>query len=477
MRIPADVTPLRDVTSAPEGNGATTADRPIVADDPWVDLPSYPTAIMDNVAGYEGGLAYSFGGTEAGTGATAASFVYDPSALTWEPIADMPEGRQKPAAAFIGGVFVVAGGWGESGDPVEDTAIYDPASDSWTTAAANPSPYAASGTAVLDGQLYAVGGCSSDACGSTDVLRYDPASDSWEQLADYPEDTSWTACGGIGGQVVCAGGTTDAGASTATYAYDPGADSWTQLSDMPVDQWGSSYWAANDQLVVAGGAAEGSTVITNEVYAFDPAADTWSQLPSANNALYRGAGTCGLYKIGGSEGNFAATDSAELLPGYDQCGKPANVQWLKATPKTAELAPGESTTVEVTMNSRRLTQPGRYTAQLSVGEDTPFSVKPVTVVLKATAPATWGRLGGVVRGVACDGTAAPLAGATVDITRGADFTLTTDADGGFAVWMPGRARERQVVAAKDGYRPEVRMVTIDEGGQRDLRLRLQKAGC
>ncbi len=476
VRIPADVTPLQDVSSAPDGSGATTADRPVVADEPWVDLPSYPSPIMDNVAGYHGGLAYSFGGTEAGMGATAASYVYDPAALTWEPIADMPEGRQKPAAAFVDGVFVVTGGWGESGDPVAGTASYDPASDSWSTGADNPAPYAASGTAVLDGKLYAVGGCT-DVCGATDVLRYDPQADAWEQLADYPEDTAWTACGGIGGQVLCAGGLSEAGTSTATYAYDPGADSWTPVADMPVDLWGSSYWAANDQLVVAGGAVDGSTAITNEVYAYDPAADAWTQLPSANNALYRGAGTCGLYKIGGSEGNFASTDSAELLPGYDQCGRPADVPWLRARPAAAELAPGESTTVTVTMNSRRLTQPGRYTARLVVGDDTPFSVAPLTVVLTANAPATWGRLGGLVRGVACDGTAAPLAGATVDVSRGAAYTLTTDADGVFAVWMPGSDTARQVIVAKDGYRPQVREVEIGEGGEQFLRPRLQKAGC
>ena len=165
----------------------------------------------------------------------------------------------------------------------------------------------ASGQAVLDGKLYTVGGCTTADClpMSNAVAAYDVASDSWQELADYPDSVAFASCGGIDGQVYCTGGNDGNAASTATYAYDPSADSWSPVADAPVDLWASASASAGGTLVVTGGVQGGA--ITNAAFAYDPASDSWTDLPNSNVARYRGGAACGFYKVGGSEGSFAAT--------------------------------------------------------------------------------------------------------------------------------------------------------------------------
>ena len=80
--------------------------------------------------------------------------------------------------------------------------------------------------------------------------------------------------------------------------------------------------------------------MTNEGYEYDPAGNSWTDLPAANDAEYRGGGSCGMYKIGGSTGGFNPTPFSEVLPGFDQCGGGADVPWLSEDPASFDVAPG-----------------------------------------------------------------------------------------------------------------------------------------
>ena len=249
---------------------------------------------------------------------------------------------------------------------------YDPSSDSWAQKADLPEDISATSTAVLDGQLYVVGGCTTGNCAptSSQVYRYDPAGDSWTAVADYPEKVAFTACAGIAGEVVCAGGVNaDTNASTAhAYAYDPGSDSWTQVADMPADLWAAAASGAGDKLQVSSGVVDNGAAVTNEGYEYDPAGNSWSDLPAANDAEYRGGGSCGMYKIGGSTGGFSPTPFSEVLPGYDQCGSSADVPWLSEDPASFDVAPGQTVTVTVGMDASQVDQPGTYAAKLTAGD-------------------------------------------------------------------------------------------------------------
>jgi hypothetical protein len=102
------------------------------------------------------------------------------------------------------------------------------------------------------------------------------------------------------------------------------------------NDWAGVTSAANGKLQVSSGVINNSLAVTNEGWEYDPASDSWADLPAANNAEYRGGGSCGMYKIGGSTGGFGPTPFSEVLPGYDQCGGGADVPWLSEDPASYE---------------------------------------------------------------------------------------------------------------------------------------------
>ncbi|MBO0871722.1 MAG: carboxypeptidase regulatory-like domain-containing protein, partial [Micromonosporaceae bacterium] len=357
-----------------------------------------------------------------------------------------------------------------------------PGTDSWSPVADMLFGVSAAGVAVLDGKIYVVGGCRGDcAPSSTSTQVYDPASDTWTQAADYPTPVTFESCAGIAGELVCAGGlNANTGQSLrSTYVYNPGSDTWTQTADMPVALWGSAYGGANDKLQVATGTT--GSAQTNQAFEYDPSANAWSALPNANNTLYRGGGACGMYQVGGGTSNGIGVTPrpfAEVLPGYDQCGTGDVLPWLKESSTEFDLAPGQSTTVTVTADSSTVPQPGAYTGRLVLTTDTPYRFAPIGVTMQVNPPKVWGLLSGTVA-AAADGS--PIAGATVQITGAhggtgvVTFTVKTDAQGYYQLWLDSRYDPLQVIAAKDGYQPLGVTVKVKQGATLTTDFALKKS--
>lgn len=426
---------------------------------PWTDIANYPATVMDNRVVNLDGKIYSIAGGN-GSASTANSYVYDPATLAWTAIAPLPGARNAITVGVVGGKIIASSGWGPSG-PDAATWSYDPAANAWTAVAANPAPRAAAGQAVLDGKLYAVGGCTTASCTpmSNTVVRYDAATDSWQTLANYPKSVAFASCGAIDGQLYCAGGNDGSTSQKSAYVYDPGADSWSPIADTPADHWAASYAVAGGKLMVVGGVQAGA--VTNAGFAYDPAAGTWSALPNANTPRYRGGAACGFYKVGGASGGFTATTNSEALPGLEDCAEAsADVSWMSIDKTEATLAPGASTTVKVTLTAS-VDQPGTYSGQVSIGENTPYSVAPVAVTMNVTPPKTWSKLQGTVTGVSSSGVSAALPGATVQVDSWAQsYTFITDKEGKYAYWLDRRNNPLTLIAAKDGYRPQTRMTRL-----------------
>jgi len=323
--------------------------------------------------------------------------------------------------------------------------------------AANPAPRAAAGQAVLDGKLYAVGGCTTSGClpMSNTVVRYDAAANTWETLANYPQSVAFASCGAIDGKLYCAGGNDGTNSLKSAYVYDPGADSWTAIADAPSDHWAASYAVAGGKLLVVGGVQAGA--VTNAGFSYDPASDSWTALPNANLPRYRGGAACGFYKIGGSSGAFNATADSEALPGLEDCTESsADVSWMSLDKTEATLAPGQSTTVKVTLTAS-VDQPGTYSGAVTIGENTPYTVPAVGVTMNVTPPTTWSKLQGTVTGVSSSGASAALPGAIVQVDSWAQsYTFITDKDGKYAYWLDRRNNPLTLIAAKDGYKPQTR---------------------
>ncbi|MGH3509944.1 MAG: carboxypeptidase regulatory-like domain-containing protein [Nocardioidaceae bacterium] len=452
------------------------------ADPPWTSIADLPAPTMDNAVAYNDGEVYSVGGV-AGTATTAAGYVYDPSVGSWASIADAPAALEKPSAEFVNGDLYLLGGWDASGNSVSTVYKYDPGADSWSQVADMPAQLTAPGTAVLDGQLYVVGGCTTGNCspGSKKVFSYDPGTDSWTQHADYPMTDAWMACAGLSGQVVCAGGSSPDTQEefASTYSYDPGSDSWTAGADMPYPDWAMVSAGSGGKLQVADGVSGGLT--TNQASEYDPSTDSWAALPNANTALYRSGGSCGLYMIGGSSGGFTPVAESEVLPGYDQCAAGADVPWLSEDPGEFDVAPGQSVTVTVTMDASQVSQPGDYLGKVLVGTDSPYQVSPVTATMHVNPPRSWGKVRGTVVNAAGD----PISGVTVQLCTmfnrvsgscgPVTYTLKTDQSGYYQLWLSAGYSPLEVIAAKDGYQPALKLATIKKGATTTVNFTLNKS--
>ncbi|MFI6830439.1 S8 family serine peptidase [Kribbella sp. NPDC050241] len=438
----------------------TAAANPLAA--PWADIADYPATVMDNRVVNLDGKIYSIAGGN-GSVSSANSYVYDPATMAWTAIAPLPAARNAITVGVVGGKIIASSGWAAAG-PDPATWAYDPAANAWSALAANPAPRAAAGQAVLDGKLYAVGGCTTSAClpMSNTVVRYDAAANSWETLANYPKSVAFASCGAIDGKLYCAGGNDGVNSLKSAYVFDPGANSWTAIPDAPADHWAASYAVASGKLLVVGGVQAGA--VTNAGFAYDPAADSWSALPNSNLPRYRGGAACGFYKIGGSSGGFTATVDSEALPGLEGCSESsADVSWMSIDKTEAQLAPGQSTTVKVTLDAN-VDQPGTYSGQVTIGENTPYSVPAVDVTMNVTPPTTWSKLQGTVTGVSSSGASAPLPGAIVEVDSWAQsYTFITDKDGNYAYWLDRRNNPLTLIAAKDGYKPQTRTARLLAG--------------
>ncbi|GAA1740630.1 hypothetical protein GCM10009809_40210 [Isoptericola hypogeus] len=468
LDVPVSLAAGGEPTNAPAENGPAAA--------PWTTVASYPQKIMDNGVVTLDGKIYSLGGG-SGSGVTGKMWRYDPATLAWTPAASLPAARNAMTVGVVNGQIVAASGWADGG-PSPRTWLYDPGSDAWSTAADNPAPRAAAGQAVLDGRLYAIGGCTSSGCTPTSrtVVAYDPATDTWESLADYPLSVAFASCGALDGQVVCTGGSDGSAATQHTYSYAPDEDAWTRVADAPTDTWAAGYAVANGRLIVAGGVQGGA--VTNAVHAYDPASSSWSALPNANTARYRGGAACGFYQVGGASGATNATETSEMLPGFGECTVDASdVEWLKIDRTGMSLEPGDSVTVQVSMRSQ-VEQPGTYTSSIWIQEDTPYAKPAMPVTMRVTPPSTWGKLAGVVRGVACDGAATSLEGATVAVNSDKSaWTFATGVDGSYAYWMDRRNNPLSVVAAKDGYRSQGAAAALRGKVETTVSFDLEQVGC
>jgi N-acetylneuraminic acid mutarotase len=458
---------------SPVARPSSTA-PPSPDDAPWTNIADYPSATMDNLVAYHDGLTYSVAGVVGGA-VSGAGFVYDPQARSWNQIAALPEPREAAQGDFIGNALYVAGGWDLTGADASSTYAYDPDLDTWTKRADLPVAVSAGGAATLDGKLYVVGGCTGPYCApaSSAVYSYDPASDTWTRHADYPRALAFLGCAALGTHLVCAGGSDpDTGSSVAdTYSYDPASNTWSRAADLPYRSWGGAYAGADGKLQVFGGVA--NDLVTNQAAQYDPASDTWSALPNANNAVYRGGGSCGLYSVGGASGSFNGTAVAELLPGYDDCTGPTDVAWLSESATSFDIPPGHSRTVPMSVDSRGFIQPGQWSARLVIATDTPYDVQPLDVRLQVDPPHTWGRLQGTVT----DTDRNPIRGATVEICRAGKPSCTsvhTDRNGHYQLWLDEHASPVQVSVSAAGYQRQSAIETIRGGMTTTADFRLAK---
>ncbi len=114
---------------------------------------------------------------------------------------------------------------------------------------------------------------------------------------------------------------------------------------------------------------------------------------------------------------------------------PADVPWLSEDPIAGSVPIDGSLPVNIMFDASPeagVTEPGAYSAELTLNGDPKLRV-PVSMLVEA--PSDWGHLEGTIIGLGyCDQNPATLEGAMVEIVGGP--TLTTDANGYYATWLP-----------------------------------------
>jgi len=114
--------------------------------------------------------------------------------------------------------------------------------------------------------------------------------------------------------------------------------------------------------------------------------------------------------------------------------------FLNLAPDGGSLAVGETRRLNATFDARSVAQPGDYEVQLRVAGNTPYAwaLGDVTAKIHVTAPASWGRVVGTVRGLGhCDANprVMPDAAITIADRNGTTHATTSDADGHYAYWL------------------------------------------
>ncbi|MGW4487163.1 Kelch repeat-containing protein, partial [Amycolatopsis sp. NPDC004368] len=439
----------------------------------WQPMANVPEFTYEGAIGGYQGKVYSVGGMPAHQlYPSARSYVYDPVTAEWSSIADLPQPVKESAAAFLNGAFYVVGGVGKT-SVLATTYAYHPETNSWSRLADLPTKIYNATATTLGGKLYVVGGCGND-CGTgllKSVYAYDPVHNTWSAQPDYPEAQSDAGCAGIHGEIVCAGGMLGLFDNIkSTYVFKPGTAAWTKVADAPYEVGQMAYSGANGRLQLAGGETGngklntpvGETARTVE---YDPVSDKWSSLPDLPNAYYDGGrGACALYQIGSL---VPALRTTQMLPGYDQCGDD-DAGWLSESSTELDLAPGATAKVTVTADSGKVTQPGKYTATVTFDTDSPYAVPALPVSLQATPPKAWGELSGTVTDTA---TGAGIADATVQVCTmvhngvcgEVSYTLKTDAQGHYRLWLDKGYNPLMVTVAANGYQPQFRQVKVQAG--------------
>ncbi|MBG6098566.1 carboxypeptidase regulatory-like domain-containing protein [Nocardioides luteus] len=193
-----------------------------------------------------------------------------------------------------------------------------------------------------------------------------------------------------------------------------------------------------------------------------------------------------VVSVAGAAVYFGGNPAAETSPTYlasDACGTPeptdaaelgfpdsniildvtgetggGGVAWLDVQPPSFTLAPGKAVTAIVTFDAT-VDQPGTYTADVVIGNNTPYTVAPVPATMIVKAPSGWGKITGTVTG-----SGEPLEGAVVALDGVSyDVTLRTKADGTYGYWMQKSNAPLQVIVAADGFVPATKKAQIVAG--------------
>ena len=305
-------------------------------------------AAASPIARFESGVAvikgkmYVVGGhLEPELSATKLMYRYDPTADSWEQLADAPEEISHITAAVVDDRYLwIAGGYvgQHPGRGIAETYRYDSTTDQWESGPSLPEARASGGLACIDGRLHYFGGLDVDRhTNHPDHWVLDPTNPEWETASPMPmarthaatavHDNSIFAIGGhYGHDVPGQPGIIDPQADLdVVHRYDPVTDSWEERRRLPHrrSHCEPGTFVHQGRIYCAGGRSIGSfkeiltedsslamrinriatkalrrirngrgNAGTDDLLCYDPASDRWSVVMNLGRGLYAPAAVC-----------------------------------------------------------------------------------------------------------------------------------------------------------------------------------------
>ncbi len=280
---------------------------------------------------------------------------------------------------------------------------------------------------------------------------------------------------GYTGNMICPGGGAGFSTSQRGLAYDPDTDTWFAggWNDLKIHRFandGTLLSSVNTGLAISGLAYNPDSghifAITNDsqtkIFVLD-VANNYQQIGqfsvSEGFGSYAGGGlefdcSGSLWAVDLSQNRVVQLESGEV-------GSPCerDVSWISFQPVEAAVAAGNSLPIQATFDAGapEIDQPGEYSMLLKVREDTPYLVDTLPVTLTISAPASWGKLDGVVAGRSpCGGDPEPLDQAElfIESSTGLTWTIQTDSSGFYQRWLDSAGSPYTLTVSAPGYLSE-----------------------
>ena len=264
-------TDIFDVSTGTWSPSGTVAPLPPLPDGSERTLLHPGAAAVDGKIYVLGGLQRPNATTDFPWYAVGDSFVYDPAANTWTPIAPMPPGTERGSGAIVahgrkiyvaGGTFCHEGFEGQCFSVQGRNrlfSVYDTVTNTWQQLADLPRPRDHVPGAAFGNSLYLFGGRDDHVdVAFAEVLAYNLKTGTWRTVAPMPTARSEAWLGVVGDQIHLLGGSGNVATPEGTFddheIYDVKHDRWTVLPPMPVPRHGPVTAVIGGAIYLPGGA-------------------------------------------------------------------------------------------------------------------------------------------------------------------------------------------------------------------------------
>ncbi|UCH15585.1 MAG: T9SS type A sorting domain-containing protein [Bacteroidales bacterium] len=284
----------------------------IVAQGPFIEKASMPTARLSMGTAVVDGKIYVIGGTKTETSPLNVVEVYDPVTDIWDTKTPMPTARGVFGCTVVDGKIYTIGGGVVGSSTLSIVEVYDPVTDSWDTKTPMPTARVSVAACTVNGKIYVIGGSLNNSSileGISKVEEYDPETNSWTTKTDKPTPGWGLSACVLEGKIYVTGGNIQwPNISAALEVYDPVTDEWETRTPMSIKKYSHSTTLVNGRIYTFGGwHSSGGGPIYKTTEEYNAITDVWTKktdLPFAiaefgaavlNNNIYLIGGTSTLH--------------------------------------------------------------------------------------------------------------------------------------------------------------------------------------